>query len=223
MLSYFALFIVALVLALLLSSFRPTGTKKVIDGLYAVRCLFVNFYALETSAGVVLFDAGTTAYQAGRGLAKVNISAGSVTHVFLTHTDYDHAGGLSAFGKVAVYISEAEEQMINGRTARRAAVHNARINSYKTLKDGQTIGVGGRRITMRLTPGHTPGSAAYSVDDKILITGDLIRFGRKKAVLPFLRFMNMDNSLIKKSVEAARPIIDAASVVLTGHSGALKK
>jgi len=179
----------------------------------------LTFYALRTDSGTVLFDTGINPPLAKRGLNKLGISPDSVSHIFLTHTDYDHAGGLMAFPQAKVYLSKAEEQMINGQTARRGIMRNKRISSYHTMEDGDTIVIGGKRIKLHLTPGHTPGSAAYLVDGHILISGDLLRISRKGTILPFLWLMNMNHSRNAESIESMRSVIDASEYILTGHTG----
>jgi len=198
---------------------KPAATHKIEDGVYAVLTGFVNFYAIRTSAGVALFDSGGNPAMARRGLHKLGISPEEVTHVFLTHTDYDHAGGLKAFPGAKVYISKAEEKMINGEKARRGFLYNRKIPAYQTIEDGETIVVGETVIKLRLTPGHTAGSAIYRIGEDILATGDLLWYSRKGEPLPCIWLMNMDHKQEVRSAEAARDAVASAKLVLTGHTG----
>ncbi|QHQ63378.1 MBL fold metallo-hydrolase [Anaerocolumna sedimenticola] len=212
-----------MLLVFIFSRFRPAPTQKIADNIFAVRCGFVNFYALKTADSVVLFDTGMNPAVAGRGLRKLGISPDLVTHVFLTHTDYDHTGGLTAFPQAKRYLSAGEEQMINGETARRGFMHNKPFLPYHTMADCETIVVGGVSIKLHLVPGHTPGSAAYLIDNRILVTGDLLRLSRKGGFLPFLWMMNMNHRQDMQSVEAIRPIAESAEYILTGHTGLYHK
>jgi len=216
-----ALFVFMLIL--IFSNFRTSGTKKITDELFSIRCAFVNFYALKINDGYALFDAGMNAAIAKYGLRRHRIAPESVKHVFLTHTDYDHAGGLSAFPNAAVYISADEEQMIDGRTARRGFIYNSRIKSYRAMKDGESAAAGGRRVKLINAPGHTPGSAAYLIDDRILVTGDILRINKKGEIKPFLWLMNKDHAKDIESAEMIRGIADGADYVLTGHTGFYSK
>ena len=47
---------------------------------------------------------------------------------------------------------------------------------YISLEDGQEIGFqnGGPSVKVRFSPGHTPGSTMYVIDNKFIITGDII-------------------------------------------------
>ena len=221
--SYIILGVLVIILVFIFTRFRPSATQKITDNLYAVRCGIVNFYAVKTGGGVVLFDAGTDPLSAKRGLKKLDIEPDTVTHVFLTHTDYDHDGGASAFPKAKCYISADEEQMINGKTPRRLFIYNKRLNAYNTMKDGEIIVIGDTQIKACFTPGHTPGSVSYIINDRYIASGDLLRVSRKGTILPFLRLMNMNHSQDIKSTEAMKPVLKETEYILTGHTGFYKR
>ncbi len=222
MFEYIILAVALAVLVFILSSFHPARTAKIDDNLYAVNCAMVNFYAYKNDGGIALFDAGLNPGMARRGLKRLGLSPDEVTRVFLTHTDYDHTGGLAAFPNAEVFISDAEEQMINGQTARRGFMRNSLKRPYKTIKDGETVRHGDASVTLILTPGHTPGSASYIIDGRVLVTGDLLRVTRGN-IKPFLRLMNMDHIRDAKTIEAMRGELEQAEYILTGHTGLNKK
>jgi len=219
MLEYIFLGAIAIFLVFVITRFRPARTANIADNLYAVNCMFVNFYAYNVGGKIMLFDTGVNAAVARNGLKKLGLSPEKVTHIFLTHTDYDHAGGITAFPNAEVYISCEEEQMINGQTARRGIMRNRRLPSYKTLKDSEAVVLGDSCVKIIFTPGHTPGSSSYLIDNRILITGDLLRLTRSGSVKPFLWLMNKDHKGDIQSVQAMRGVIENADYVLTGHSG----
>lgn len=219
MVSYVIAGLLLIFLIYIFSIFNPSPTKEITDGLYAVRSGFSNFYALKHSGGVILFDAGMNPPFASAGLKKLGIDSKSVTHIFLTHSDYDHTGGISAFSGARTVIPAEEEQMINGNKARRAFMHNKKISSYETMNDGEIMNINGVEIKLMHSPGHTPGSAAYLINGRFLATGDLLRVTRRGDILPFLRMMNMDQKLDAKSVEKIKNVIENVEFILTGHSG----
>ena len=207
--------------------FQPAPSHRINDNVYAIRCLFVNFYAVNTRVGVVLFDAGPNSRLAAFGLGSVGIAATAVTHIFLTHSDSDHAGGIAAFPNATVYISEAEVQMIDGTTPRfkRAGLrssHNKPLDNYEPLRNGQVMHVGGSRIQTLVTPGHTPGSTTYLVNGSYLVTGDLLRMSKRGEVSPFFKALNMDHEKSMKSLKDVLPIAEASDFILSGHTGAYK-
>jgi len=207
----------------LFRAFRPASTQAITENLYVVRCGFVNFYVLKTANGVVLFDTGINALFAKKGLGKLGISAETVTHIYLTHTDYDHMGGIAAFPKADRHISKAEEQMINGKTARRGFLYNSRLSDYHVFENGKRIDVDNISILPLLTPGHTPGSTIYLIDNRYLVTGDLLRISQKGKIKPFLRLMNKNHKQNIESIKDKKDIIDSAEYILTGHTGFYKK
>ncbi len=223
MIEYIVIGIAAAVLIYIAVSFRPVRTRKIADGLYAVNSGFVNAYAYTGGEDIALFDAGVSAAIIRRGLTKLGLSPDKVTRVFLTHTDFDHANGLSAFPNAEVFISADEEQMINGRTARRGFLRNRLARPYKMLTDGETVRLGDASVKLMLTPGHTPGSASYLIDGRILITGDLCRLTRSGGIKPFLWLMNMNHAKDAETVDAMRGAIGQAEIVCTGHTGVHKK
>lgn len=87
-----------------------------------------------------------------------------IVAVLLTHTHYDHCNAVGEFVKrnpVPVYLHEDEgEELPKG------------IEIIKT-KDADIIERGGVKIKCLHTPGHSPGSQCYIIDDAIF-TGDML-------------------------------------------------
>jgi glyoxylase-like metal-dependent hydrolase (beta-lactamase superfamily II) len=96
----------------------PTDTGPVAEHVYAVRVRDVNMFIYVDGEYAAAID---TAYAGGtlpEELKRLPIAPESVTHVFLTHADVDHVGGLDVFPNARVYLSRDEEQMVDGTTAR---------------------------------------------------------------------------------------------------------
>ena len=131
-----------------------------------------------------------------------------VKGVFLTHSDWDHVAAVGLFGKANVYISRDEEQMINGKTPRFFSLFkNSLPFKYELLDDGQVIDIAGVKIKGIMTPGHTPGSMCYLVNDRFLFTGDSMSLRDGRAGL-FNEFFNMDSETQKKSLHKLKNIPD---------------
>jgi glyoxylase-like metal-dependent hydrolase (beta-lactamase superfamily II) len=152
-------------------------------------------------------------------LERLPIPPQSVTHLFLTHADVDHAGGLDAFPGAQIYLSRDEEQMIDGTTARLFGLyHSPRLaRAYSLLGDGDVVTVGAIRVRAVATPGHTPGLMSYLVDGHILFTGDtlVLRNGR---ACPFYRFFNKNLAVQKASISKLAAL-QGVDLLCTAHTG----
>jgi glyoxylase-like metal-dependent hydrolase (beta-lactamase superfamily II) len=202
--------------------FHPIKTQKLADNLYAVNCLMVNFYIFDTGKNLIAFDTGLNLRNAARGMKKLGLSPDKVTHVFLTHSDFDHTGGLRLFKNAASYISKLEVPMITGIKPRLGGlIYNRRIKNVTPLEDRRTIRVDTTYVQIIDTPGHTLGSACYLVNNQILVTGDLLRIKLNKEIVPFLVFQNMNHAEDTRSLEKLQKegFIDKAEWVLSAHTG----
>jgi len=105
-----------------------------------------SLYLVEGNDRAVLIDAGTRV----PGLDKIvaGITSKPVTMI-LTHGHGDHVGGVGPFPEV--WIGPADEQMLRNSQRR----YQGQI---KHLTDGETIDLGGRKLEVMFTPGHTSGS-----------------------------------------------------------------
>ena len=98
-----------------------------------------------------------------------------------THAHWDHVGGnynglriegmgqLVALSKVPVYVHEADAEKLQKNTGLGG-------EALRKVKDGDSIDLGGTRLTFLHTPGHTPGCQCLSVGEAVL-TGDTLFVG----------------------------------------------
>lgn len=176
-----------------LGKFHPNETKEIVQGIYSVKDIFVNLYFVKTGSNYVAIDAASNLQNVKQEMDKLNITPKKVIAILLTHTDYDHVGALELFKNAKVYISSAEEQMINGKTVRELINNKNRLDSaYEMIVDNQMLDISGLKVKGILTPGHTPGSMSYIINDRYLFTGDTLSIKDGKAEL-FNRFFNMDS------------------------------
>lgn len=109
-----------------------------------------TIYIIEGSEKAILLDAGTKI----DGLDKIvaGITSKPVT-LIATHVHPDHTGSA---------IHDFAEIWINAADTPNVPIF---MNDYKGkvnyLEDGQVFDLGGRRIEVIFTPGHTPGSATF--------------------------------------------------------------
>jgi glyoxylase-like metal-dependent hydrolase (beta-lactamase superfamily II) len=78
--------------------FSPPRIAEVAPGIRVAHGYdFGDFAFVTTAAGVVAIDAGTAPHRVAAAMADAGIAADDVTHVILTHSHFDHAGGIAAF------------------------------------------------------------------------------------------------------------------------------
>jgi glyoxylase-like metal-dependent hydrolase (beta-lactamase superfamily II) len=101
-----------------------------------------------------------------------------ITHAFVTHTHPDHVGGRFA----GVEIEGVTELL--SKCKAKVVVHKAEAEFLKALsssdlikaESGDKIDVGGVEIRLLHTPGHTPGSQCFLVENRI-VSGDTLFIG----------------------------------------------
>ncbi len=98
-----------------------------------------------------------------------------ITHALVTHTHPDHVGG----GFAGMEIAGATELL--DKCKAKVVVHKAEAEFIKGLSSSDMIktdnddkvDVGGLEIKLLHTPGHTPGSQCFLVDDRV-VSGDTL-------------------------------------------------
>ena len=196
----------------------PGDTCRINDNLHIIRDGHVNFYSYAKGGDMVCVDAGFGSPTMKSELDKLGLNPSSISHLFFTHSDRDHVGGLKLFPNAKVYISSEEEQMINGEK-KRFLIMNNRLGTdrYTLLADGEVVEVGDITVKAVATPGHTPGSMSYLIDGSVLCTGDTLVL-RDGEVKPTMRLLNMDT---QRELESIRKLakIGGVKVLCTAHSG----
>ena len=100
-----------------------------------------------------------------------------IAAILLTHGHFDHIGAVSALAKdsVPVLIHSLDADMLTDP---------AKNASLSLLRDGDRRTLAGLEIEVIHTPGHTPGSVCYRIEDQ-LFTGDtLFEHGWGRTDLP---------------------------------------
>jgi hydroxyacylglutathione hydrolase len=194
-------------------------TGRIAHNLYAVRTGTVNFFIYSANPGLVCIDAGFRKNSIIRELSRLGIHASNVTHLFLTHSDFDHVEGASAFERAEIYLSRDEEQMITRQKARMLRfVYNPKINRpLHLLDDNEVVLVGSTSIRAISTPGHTAGSMSYLIDGSILFVGDTFKLIDNR-VYPKRRYINMNTEQQKASIRRLAQL-ERVRLACTAHNG----
>ncbi len=200
-----------------LTRFSPTPTGWLPSGVATICTKYVNLYLCRYPGGLIAFDTGFSVELTQKGLHSLSIRPEEVTHVFLTHSDYDHVGGLEAFPRAEVYLAAAEASVATGRTWRVPFYRNQLRRRVNYFVFPFVLNLEGLTIKATHLPGHTPGSTVYQVNDSIFFVGDamLLKSGNPT---PFFPLFNMDNRQHQHSLALLRKMI-AGRQVFTAHAG----
>ncbi len=160
----------------------------------------VNEWVFRMGERVVLVDAGTgQLFGAGYGgkllqsLATAGVKPEEVTDVLITHMHPDHSGGLLQSDKLmfpaaTIHVGQPDlaffmDRSNAARTGADISFFDEAIKTFKPYIDAGKVKSFDRPteivagLTATLEPGHTPGSAFYSLKSgghSILFVGDVI-------------------------------------------------
>lgn len=155
------------------------------------------------------------AWEIERIVELARIDEMRLTHILVTHTHPDHVGG-KLFNLQIQGVAELLD-----RVDAKVVVHKAEADrltplagsNIKRVDHGDTLNLGDVALTMIHTPGHTPGSQCFLVQDR-LITGDTLFIGGCGRVdLPGSSPEQMYDSLTNRVMK-----LDDKTIVLPGHN-----
>src|SRR6266849_2139013 len=144
--------------------------KKAFDDLYWMGTPSRSTWALTTNDGIILYDTQGV-YDAEDiivgGLKKLGLDPAKVNYVIISHAHANEVGGAKLmqerYGAHIVMGAgdwDMVDQSVNG-------FPNGKPKRDMVATDGMKITLGGRTVTIHLTPGHTPGtiSGIFQVHD----------------------------------------------------------
>src|SRR5262247_1744559 len=145
--------------------FQKIEPFKVFDNLYYVGPGYVSVWLLTTPEGNVLFDSAQEPYVdfVIGNIRKVGVDAKTIKYIILSHGHLDHFGGAAKIQEVSgarVVAVDEDWKMIEeaGSRAGRGGASPPRVpKKDMTVKEGDTLSLGGQTFKFHQTPGHTPG------------------------------------------------------------------
>lgn len=152
------------------------GPARVFDQLYFVGQNAVSSWALDTSEGIVLFDALNNADEARDilvpALQKMGLDPRRIRYVIITHSHGDHYGGADYLRQTygAKLVSSNEDwAAMDAMRASGKTVGPFKLPPTRDIAvhDGEVMKVGNTALNFYVTPGHTPGtlSTIFKVTD----------------------------------------------------------
>ena len=145
---------------------------QLFENLYALGNSETSVYALTSSAGIVLLDAGfeNKAEAVEAQLQKLRLDPAKVKYILIGHGHADHYGAAKFFQDkygTKVAMSAADWNLINPSSAPpagppgRGGGGGARPAKDVVLAENQPFTFGDVTVTPVAIPGHTPGSLAF--------------------------------------------------------------
>ncbi len=153
-----------------------------------------TLYIVEGDSAAVLIDTGTSVKNLDEIIARLTDKP---YKVLATHGHYDHVGNISFFPEI--YLHEADYNI-------ESKPLQAYTGVIRPLADGDIFELGGRRLEVVHTPGHTPGSVVLvDYDNKLAFTGDAFGSGEMwlqlEPQLPFADFIESCGKMIEIMAE----------------------
>lgn len=205
----------------------------------------VNAYLLQSADRTILIDAGMGGIEMmgpgfGRlqaGLATAGVASGDVDTVLVTHLHPDHIGGMLGEGGVAfpnaeVILAEAEAKFWTDPAMLAAAPEDAKglfqlasgvVAAYgdavTLVADGAEVAPG---ITLKVSPGHTPGHAVLHIDGgdrQLMMLTDTVHVSDLHLAMPHVGFgFDVDTALAGESrVRRLEEVVADGTLVAGSH------
>ena len=200
-------------------------TSQILPDIATVLDGYTNCYYLKSVGGYIAIDSGERPEVTLAQLDELQIKPEEIKYVFLTHSDSDHAGAIEIFTEAEVFLSKQENEIVYGNISRtfskfKIPLRNKVKHTYDLLEDGEIKTFLGRKIECILTPGHTPGSMSYLIDDKYLFTGDTISLSDGKAD-NFIKLFTMDLEANTLSIKRLAHLFKEQDIkyIFTAHHG----
>lgn len=139
--------------------------------------------------------------------------------ILLTHGHFDHIGAVNQLKErynIPVIVGAKEEKVLTDSRMNLSSMFGepVKVNGDKFLEDGENFQVAGFDIQYILTPGHTPGSGCFYIEEEqVLFSGDtLFQASRGRTDFP-----GGSVSDIIKSIKNKLLVLPGETEVYPGH------
>ena len=210
------------------------GTLEIIPSVYQLTIRGANIVLIDEEE-LTLVDAGPpgSSSQIRGFIGSLRRSVEEISLIILTHSHFDHAGGLAELrkltkAKVAAHqanVTDAESQAGNPGVRRKLPLIplSSAFRSVFSVKLGEVdIQLAGGEVLKPLgglkvipTPGHTPDSISlFSHQNKLLIVGDALNKRRQTLRLP-PKLVSTD---LRQAIDSVKGIARLdADILCLGH------
>lgn len=183
----------------------------------------MNCFLVRKDGRNFLFDTGLPASRGGmtlNRLKELNLSPDSIDVIFITHSHFDHIGGLvtddgkAAFPNSKVYISSREMEFMKSSmsemTSTLEKLYGTNIITFEegTLLEGQILPIA--------APGHTPGHTVFKLNN-LLFAGDILHGMALQLIDPTIcANFDIDREMAVKSREEILRFAASESLTVLG-------
>jgi len=151
----------------------PIPPFKIVGPVHYVGTYDLGAYLITTPRGHILIDGGLaeSAPVIERSIRTLGFKPEDILVLLLTQAHFDHVASLAHFARLSharVEVMQGDHTLVadGGKsdylfgTEARFLFEPVKVD--RVLRDGDTVSLGGVRLTARLTPGHTPGSTTWT-------------------------------------------------------------
>lgn len=151
---------------------QPSAPFRLIGNVYYVGTEGLASYLIATPEGAILLDGALaeSAPQIERNLEALGFKLGDVKYLLNSHAHFDHSGGLAQLKRdtgAALVASEGDRSALEGGfylgSEGDHSLDSVPVRVDRTIRDGETLTLGGTTLTANLTPGHTRGCTSWSM------------------------------------------------------------
>lgn len=151
-----------------------TEPYQAFDNVYNVGICWLSAWLIKTSDGLVLIDTLYKPYtnQLIQNIKKLGFNPADIKIVLVTHGHFDHAGGVTSIksltnAKIVMTQKGWNEALINAQNSQgKPAAWTMPKSADLIVKDGDVLTLGGEKLYVCETPGHTEGTTSYALDVK---------------------------------------------------------
>ena len=144
--------------------------RTVVVGFLETNCYLIS--EKETGDAVVV-DPGGDPEKIFSAIRTKNLN---IKYIILTHGHHDHIGALHELRdkfRVPILLHRVEADFMNVPQKERGPFSAGNGDIFLVLEEGDEIPVGGGKLKVLHTPGHTPGGACF-LNGKVCVTGDTL-------------------------------------------------
>ena len=162
--------------------------KKIFKNVYHLGDSGCSVYLVDTNSddGLVLIDSGMNIYLIVKNINSFGLNPKNIKHCILTHCHIDHIAicyelKVSLNENMKFYAHDLDADAIEQKGYDRKTAASWYGVDYKPIKlhkrftkEIEILELGDYEFQCIHTPGHTPGSLSFVVDEKHVFTGDIL-------------------------------------------------